>query len=220
MRSGTSQPPGAEGEASVALQVVDLTDQPEHDVDRSRYGTSPPPTETRDTPVDQSESTAANGDSGHWGTAKEIDGALAHARPERQRVISWAALGSHKGFLGQGEFALAHKTTLDGKQVALKRLKPAQCDYPAVVLGLKREIALMCLMDHPNVLPAIGLGEHEARPFMVLELLTSVLRDELPGDPATTPFWVRRRQVRAIVKPGQPKSTLQRELTLPEEPFP
>ena len=47
-----------------------------------------------------------------------------------------------------------HADVLDGMPVAIKILKPTLVDRVAAVKGLKREIMLMTLMDHPNVLQA------------------------------------------------------------------
>jgi hypothetical protein len=58
------------------------------------------------------------------------------------RVIAWDELGSEMSWLGEGEFATAHKTVLDGRSAAVKRLKKAKSDTPTAVRGLKREIVL------------------------------------------------------------------------------
>ena len=51
-------------------------------------------------------------------------------------------------------------------------------------------------MVHPNVLPGLALGEADGQPFMVMALLSSTLRREMPRDPAAVPFWVRWRDVK------------------------
>ena len=116
--------------------------------------------------------------------------------PEQVRAVEWASLGEMK-YLGEGEFATAHMTTLDGEKVAIKMLKPAKQDSMNALRGIKREIMLMTLMDHPNVLNAYALGQREGKPFVIIELLATVLNKELPRDPDTVPFWVRWREVKA-----------------------
>ena len=66
--------------------------------------------------------------------------------------------------------AQVHADVLDGKPVALKILQcRAARDHAAAVRGLKREIMLMTLMEHPNVLRSLAMGEHDSNPFMVTD---------------------------------------------------
>lgn len=44
------------------------------------------------------------------------------------------------------------------------------------------------------LLAAYGLGLHEGKPFIVLEVLSSILAKELPRDPDVVPFWVHWRE--------------------------
>ena len=110
------------------------------------------------------------------------------------RVVDFSKLTITK-YLGQGEFARAHETSLDGRPAAIKMLKKEKQEIPSAVQGLKREIMLMTLMDHPNVLKAYALGQHEGIPLMIVELLSRTLNSELPRDPDTVPFWVRGQDV-------------------------
>lgn len=73
------------------------------------------------------------------------------------KTIDWWQLGSMNEpmvYLGEGEFATAHRTTLNGKTVAVKMLKKTKQDQTSALKGIKREIMLMTLMSqrHPNVL--------------------------------------------------------------------
>ncbi len=54
----------------------------------------------------------------------------------------------------------------------------------------------MTIMDHPNVLGGLALGMFDGKPFMVLDLLKSTLKEELPGAFGEVPFWTRWRGVR------------------------
>ena len=91
----------------------------------------------------------------------------------------------------QGEFAKAYATELDSHQVAVKVLKQERRDDPKAVMGLKREIMVMSMMDHPNILSVLAIGhQSDSVPFVVLERLHTVLNKQLPSDPNTVPFWV------------------------------
>ena len=111
------------------------------------------------------------------------------------RVVDFSKLTIGK-FLGEGEFATAHQTMLDGRPAAIKKLKKEKREIPSAVEGLKREIMMMTLMDHPNVLKAYALGQHEGIPLMIVELLSRTLPSQLPRDPDTVPFWVRWRELK------------------------
>jgi len=96
--------------------------------------------------------------------------------------------------LGSGEFCCAYATTLDGKPVVLKTLKPEQHENPTASADLQSETFLMATMRHRHVLGAIAMGTHEGLPFLVLEKLSSVLAAELPKPAETVPFWTARTQ--------------------------
>ena len=121
---------------------------------------------------------------------------LGGSRAESVRTVGWCNLTSLRS-LREGVFATVYEGTLEGQQVALKTLKPSTCDDEKAVLGLKRETMLMALMRHQNVLSMVALGDESGKPFLVLPRLESVLADELPSDPSSMAFWVRRRQVKA-----------------------
>merc|ERR1719440_939503 len=118
-----------------------------------------------------------------------------HGSMPPARVIKWNDLNSLK-YLGQGEFAMAYATKIENENVAVKMLKPEKCEVTSAVTGLKREIMLMTLMVHPNVLRAWALGEHEEKPFMVLSVLTSVLSNDLPKSADEVTFWKRNAEVK------------------------
>jgi len=123
--------------------------------------------------------------------------ALLENRPHVDtRVVEWGQFASPK-YLGAGEFAIVHAEVLDGRPVALKILAPTKREDPAAVRGLKREVMIMTLMDHPNVLKGLAIGYEGGRPFMVLDQLKSVLAAELPTDPNATLFFTRRKQLKA-----------------------
>ena len=69
---------------------------------------------------------------------------------------------------------------LDGKPVAVKILNQEKQHLASALAGFKREVMVMTLMNHTNVLKGLALGQESARPFMVVERLKSVLSKELP----------------------------------------
>ena len=83
------------------------------------------------------------------------------------RVIAWETFEQRK-LLGEGEFATAYASSLDGAAVAIKVLKADKHGSETAVRGLKREIMLLSLIEHPNTMRAIGLGQHDNQPFMVM----------------------------------------------------
>ena len=141
---------------------------------------------------DKSHPAIRNEESDLRGAQLRVQGKL----PKQVREVEWTSLGEMK-YLGQGEFATAHMTTLDGEKVAIKMLTTAKQNSTSALNGIKREIMMMTKMDHPNVLNAIALGQREGKPFVIIELLATVLNKELPRDPDTVPFWVRWREVEA-----------------------
>ena len=62
---------------------------------------------------------------------------------------------------------------------------------------LKLEMQLMCRMDHPHVLAVRAVGQHRnGMPFMCLDLLHSVLSNELPRPADDAPLWSRQKAMR------------------------
>ena len=117
-----------------------------------------------------------------------------HGAHRPSKVVTFAQLGTLK-YLGEGESATAHAIEIKGKRLAVKMLKPANCGVPSAVSGIKREIMLMNLMQHAHVLSSVAMGEHEGIPFVVLEVLSSVLSRDLPRPADSVPFWVRQIKV-------------------------
>ena len=103
----------------------------------------------------------------------------------------YASQAVHSKMLGEGEFAQAFETTLDGRSVVLKILRNEKRVDDHAIKGLKREILILTTLQHPNVLRAIALGASEdGVPFMVVERLYGMLSKMLPRDPAVHPFWI------------------------------
>ena len=64
----------------------------------------------------------------------------------------------------------------------MKVLKKKRRDEAPAVRGLKREIMVMSMIQHPNILAVVALGtQADGVPFVVLEKLHSVLDKQLPS---------------------------------------
>ena len=160
-------------------------DSDEQPVSSSSYVPKDDTGSSKDERFDNSRETENN--SNHSGGAWHISSG--EAQPNT-RVVQYSQF-SNLTYLGAGEFATVHAEVLDGAPVALKILKQSKRNEAGAVKGLKREIMLMSLMAHPNVLRALALGEEHGKPFMVVEKLGRTLQSELPGDFDATPFWSR-----------------------------
>ena len=100
--------------------------------------------------------------------------------PNAASTIPWSSLDPQMQFLGQGEFATAHRTLLCGKPVAVKMLKKSKQEDAAALQGIKREIMLMTLMHNPHVLPGAHchvLPNPPAPNTLWPDLLTCKVRD-------------------------------------------
>jgi len=113
------------------------------------------------------------------------------------RVVQFEAFG-HLKLLGEGEFATAYMSTLDGEDIAVKVLKAEKHGSQDAVRGLKREIMLLSLIEHPNIMRAIALGQHDNQPFMVMARLANIMSSALPRPAEAVPFWVHRREKKAF----------------------
>ena len=98
--------------------------------------------------------------------------------------------------LGQGENATVHSVQFQSGQFAVKRLKAEKREVSTAILDIHREIMIMTLMEHPNIMQCKAIGEELGRPFMLLHVVSSILSHELPRDPEDVPFWIRWREVR------------------------
>ena len=88
-------------------------------------------------------------------------------------------LGERLGEGGMGEVFVAHDLRLE-REVALKLLRADLARRDGMRERVVAEARLAARLTHPNVVAVLDTGEHEGRPFVVMERLSGrTLRDEL-----------------------------------------
>src|SRR5688572_30245954 len=88
--------------------------------------------------------------------------------------------------LGEGGMGIvyrAHDTAL-GRSVALKLVAPSHAADPELRARLAREARAAAALSHPNIVAVHDVGEHQGRPFLVMEWLQGVtLAEKLARSP-------------------------------------
>jgi serine/threonine-protein kinase len=95
-------------------------------------------------------------------------------------------LGERLGEGGMGEVFLAHDLRLE-REVALKLLRADLARRDGMRERVVAEARLAARLTHPNVVAVLDTGEHDGRPYVVMERLSGrTLRDELDDGPMST----------------------------------
>lgn len=82
---------------------------------------------------------------------------------------------------GMGEVYCARDARL-GRKVAIKLLLPAFTSNVDRLVRFQQEIRTLAQLNHPNLLQVHDTGEHEGRPYLVMELLEGeTLRQRMEG---------------------------------------
>ncbi|WP_022729928.1 serine/threonine-protein kinase [Fodinicurvata sediminis] len=88
--------------------------------------------------------------------------------------------------IGRGGFGFVYEAKGDdGGTYALKKLNPAafpKQDHPMLIKRFEREVRYQQLVDHPNVVPVVGVNLDDDPPWFVMPLAEGSLKDDLEAD--------------------------------------
>src|SRR5262249_55195550 len=74
--------------------------------------------------------------------------------------------------IGRGGIGVVYRARQrDLALVAVKFLRTPALPSAREVQAVREEAELIARLDHPNIVPVYGIGEHEGRPYLVMKLI-------------------------------------------------
>ena len=127
----------------------------------------------------------------HGGLGRQAQPKLAAACP----VAEWSKVVNPR-FVGCGAFCNVFLATFEGREAAVKLLKPEHRENGMAQRDLVTEITLLRVLRHPHLPKLFATGTLERSLFMVMERLSGTLAAALPPQQIGTPVWTYIAAVR------------------------
>src|SRR4051794_12370311 len=98
--------------------------------------------------------------------------------PNMPRLAPGQVLAGHRidALVGEGGMGVVYRATeLElGRPVALKLIAPGHADDPDFRARFKREARVAAAIEHPNVVPVYGAGEHDGVLILAMRYVDGV----------------------------------------------